>query len=278
MRSNLAEVTWIGILSGIVSGFFLGILIFLLNSPFILEAEKFETQTSPLKTHVDADLNVHGQSQHTHSHTNGPHTSNTLDKFKLQDEAYILSKRNLWTIFGSILLGIGFGILCALWTHFLPPFSVEGKESLLKVLLNSILFAVSGFLIFFGIPAMGLPPELPGRLAGEADYGARQTWWYFCVLSCSCGFAFFSGLLAYSKRGEVWKWGLGLAVLFASISLPFLSGAPILSEESITPLDLRSKFETISWIVNFLFWLVLSLCFFLLQRKRSLPISDLGRA
>ncbi|WP_167882128.1 CbtA family protein [Leptospira semungkisensis] len=270
MRSNLAEMAWTGILSGLISGLFLGLLIYFLNVPLIQEAEKFEVSPASEKSQV----HTHSHGQNTHSHSHPP---DTLDKSKLQEDTGVVSKRNLWTFLGSLILGIGYGILFSLWLHFLPFHSFEKNSSILRTLLYSILFSVAGFLIFFGIPALGLPPELPGRLAGEADYAARQSWWYLCVISCFLGFAIFSATLTYSQLGKPWKWGIASFVLLVGTVLPFIYGAPIISEESLAPLDLRSRFVKITWIVNLLFWLCLSLSFFL-QRRRSILRSSLEHA
>lgn len=122
------------------------------------------------------------------------------------------AERHAWTVIANILTAIGFGLVLVAaittWEH------LRGRP--LASARSGLLWGAAGWLCVFGLPTLGLPPELPGSVA--APLGDRQSWWLLAAASAAAGL----GLLAF-VRGPLR--GLGLAV----IALPFAVGAPHLA-------------------------------------------------
>ncbi len=258
LKPDLSEFAKIGILSGLVGGFVLGILLCFWNVPLILEAEILEAK-SP---------NIAGSHVHSHSHGETVHSHSSISSPETFQKSEDLLHRNLWTVLGSLLLGLAFGILISLWLYFLAPVDFFDLSSVPKTALFSFLLGLSGFLIFFGIPALGLPPELPGRAAAASDYEIRQSWWYLCVGSSFFGFTTFSLVRSFTKIGNTKRWILGITLLLLSVIIPFLYGVPRLEETSLSPENLRLQFKNTTWATNFIFWIVLSLSSLFILRKK----------
>lgn len=253
LREGFSDLAWIGILTGSLSGIVLGILLSLGSSPLIQKAEAFESKTIRTES---SHAHPPGTASHSHAHsTDG----------EMQENG---AKRVAWTILGTALLGLAFGILLSLWAYFFSWNLFLVEPTFARTLGQASLFGVSGFLIFFGLPSLGLPPELPGREAAPLDYPIRQTWWYSCVFSSLIGFIFLSFSLTKTKWKTPKAAFLGLSSLAFFIALPFLYGAPVLEEKTSAPKFLEQEFRILVWAINLLFWLLLSHSFFILWRRR----------
>ena len=96
------------------------------------------------------------------------------------------------------------------------------------------------------LPALGLPPELPGMAA--ADLAPRQIWWGLTAAASALGIGmiFFGG-----------KWPmvtLGVVLLVA----PHVAGAPHPDAfSSNVPAELAAQFVSASLVTAALFWLLL---------------------
>ncbi|PJZ79078.1 CbtA family protein [Leptospira neocaledonica] len=264
LRSGFSDLLRTGLLSGLVSGLVLGILVCVWNLPLILEAEKFESKSiSENSDKAETHVHSHGHGE-IHSHTN---MQSTLSEKTENDGLW--QKRNLGTIIGSALLGISFGILLSVWLILFPPNGFLESPNFSKAVLLSILFTFGGFLIFFGIPFLGLPPELPGRASGAYDYPKRQAWWYLCVGSSLAGVLVARVLLNYLRIHNVLKWTMAAATALFFIGLPFYLGVPKISEDFSAPEEIRIQFEYVSLLTNLIFWFLLSSLFFLLWKPRQ---------
>lgn len=264
LRSELSDLLRAGIFSGLVSGLVLGILVCVWNLPLILEAEKFESKS------VSENSNI--GHIHTHSHAHGEsHSHAKVETSSVSDSESnkLWQKRNFGTIVGSILLGISFGVLVSFWIIFFPPSGFIESPSLYKAITQSILFGIGGFLIFFGIPFLGLPPELPGRASGAYDYPERQAWWYICVGSSLVGVLGFRVVLTYLKIHNLLKWSFALITVLFFVALPFYLGIPKISEDFAAPKELRIQFEYVTLLTNLIFWFLLSSLFFLFWKPRQ---------
>lgn len=266
LRSGFSDLLRTGIFSGLASGLVLGILVCVWNLPLISEAEKFESKS------ISDNLNtVHG---HSHSHGHGDVNSHSEEKsasFEKVEKDNFWQKRNLGTFAGSVLLGISFGILISLWMLIFPPDGFFENPSLSKAIALSISFTIGGFLIFFGIPFLGLPPELPGRTSGVYDYPERQAWWYLCVGSSIVGLSASRFLLTYLNIHNILKWILAAVTVLFFVGLPFYIGVPEISRDFAAPKELRLQFEYVTFLTNLIFWFLLSSLFFLfLKPKRAL--------
>jgi len=143
---------------------------------------------------------------HEHAHAGGDASAHD-DAEQASD-----TERHLWTALANVLTAIGFGLVLVAaitsWEH------LRGRP--LASARNGLTWGAAGWLCVFALPALGLPPELPGSVA--APLGDRQAWWLLVACSGTAGL----GLLAF-VRGPL-RWA-GLAVL----ALPFAVGAPHLA-------------------------------------------------
>ncbi|GBF37285.1 CbtA family protein [Leptospira johnsonii] len=270
LRSGFSDLLKTGLLVGLVSGFVLGILVCVWNLPLILEAEKFESKSKSKSISISENSNT-GKT-HIHSNGHGETHSHAKAQTNTSDEIVsggLFQKRNLGTIVGSTLLGISFGVLLSIWIAFFPLNGFFESLSLSKAIILSILFTIGGFLIFFGIPFLGLPPELPGRASGAYDYPERQAWWYLCVGSSLAGALGSQTILSYLKIRNLLKWTLAIVTALFFVGFPFYLGVPKISEDFAAPKELRIQFEYTTLLTNLIFWFLLSSLFFLLWKPKQ---------
>jgi len=169
------------------------------------------------------------------------------------------SERTFYTFLSNILAAIGFAaVLLALMlqTH------LQGLTRITP--LKGLTWGGAGFVALFVVPAIGLPPEIPGMEAAAIEY--RQGWWLLAVSAAVVGLA----CLAFAPPKLK---ALGLAVM----ALPYLVGAPhpqgpvLLHPDTQTVLELtqlHADFVLASALTNLAFWLVLGLfSAYLLSRK-----------
>lgn len=122
--------------------------------------------------------------------------------------------------------------------------------------LAGLLWGLAGFAVMFAVPALGLPPEIPGMDA--ARLGNRQLWWLLAAGATAGGLA-----LAF------YGWPRFAAPALAVMVLPWLVGVPAIvgdvPEGALRGLHLR--FVWASAAINLGFWLALGLlCRWLLCR------------
>ncbi len=145
--------------------------------------------------------------------------------------------------FSNVFLSfVGWGLLLvagfALAERFTRPVTAS----------QGILWGGAGFLATALLPAIGLPPELPGMPAAELF--TRQSWWLGTALAAGAALALF----AYG-RGPV-PVLIGLALLVA----PQLIGAPKLAGYGgIVPPELAAEFAARSLAEAFAGWAVLGM-------------------
>ena len=143
------------------------------------------------------------------------------------------------TLLANLVVGAGFGlILMAAALLCGIPLSVN----------TGVLWGAAGWLAFQFLPAMGLPPELPGFPA--AELGERQIWWVATVVLSA------AGLYLMVARHEVWAKVAGIVVL----ALPHLYGAPRPSSVgSDVPALLAAEYAVAALATTAFFWIVLGL-------------------
>lgn len=108
---------------------------------------------------------------------------------------------------------------------------------------RGFLWGLAGFAVFFGAPALGLPPELPGT--DSAALYNRQVWWLFTAAATALGLA---GLFLSGQN----RWQLGGALLLAA---PHLIGAPQPEIAfSTAPEALQQRFVLLAGACYALFW------------------------
>ena len=203
-------------LAGLVSGLLLTGIQQLQVVPIIVEAETYEAAEPGATT--------------THAHADG--SSHEHDGWSPEDGL----ERTFWTGVANVGMGIGFALLLA------AAFSLRTGVSWRQ----GILWGLGGYAAFFALPALGLPPELPGtEAAGLQD---RQAWWILTVTLSTLGIA-----LLGLTRG--WPWKAAAVVL---VAIPHLIGAPH-PEIHVTlfPPELLQTFVVATAISNAVFWVVL---------------------
>ena len=113
-------------------------------------------------------------------------------------------------------------------------------------LRNGALWGACGWLAVHMLPAIGLPPELPGFPA--AELGDRQTWWLATVALSAVG------LYLVVLREEIVAKVVGLALIAA----PHVYGAPQpLDISSNVPAVLGAEFAVAALATTLAFWIVL---------------------
>jgi len=216
------------LLAGIFSGLIVGALVTMIHltivTPIIIEAETFESKTEAApQPHSHAV----GTPAHTHSETS----------WAPEDGL----ERSLYTFAANLVMAVGFGLLLT------AAFTVAGRNLTLRA---GLLWGLAGYICFSFLPALGLPPELPGSAA--ADIGARQTWWIGTVIASSTGLA-----LAVFNPAHLIRGG-GIALMI----LPHLIGAPQTpsGEAGSIPPELAAHFVMVTMFMNAAMWIALGAC------------------
>jgi len=224
------------ILSAVIVGMLTGMLLSAIQvvgvTPILLDAEVYEVANEPtpithnMPEHMDAESHHSGEAW-------GPE-----DGFE----------RISYTVLANILAAIGFA--CMLLVS-MSQFESRGLVKLTK--LQGVLWGLAGYFIFFVVPGLGLPPEVPGSSADLLEH--RQSWWLLAV----CGAAV--SLVTFVFAPVKFKlFGL------LSLALPFVVGAPhfdgpLFSNPDANAVlaltELHQQFIVATSASNFIFWIAL---------------------
>jgi len=209
------------VLAAVVAGLGAALLLTAVQSlwirPLIVQAETYEEAA---EQHVDApSLAAH------HHHE--------AAEWKPQDGW----QRASFTLAANLLMGVGYGlVMVALFLLWRAPKSAAW----------GVAYGIAGFCVFFVAPGLGLPPELPGTAAAELS--SRQQWWVMTAAASA------AGLIPFFSRVPVWARAAAGVLVIA----PHLIPAPHLAvEPSVTPEDLRSRFQIATSVGNAIFWVAL---------------------
>ena len=223
------------ILAGIVAGLFVTFAQMVRVVPLIYEAETYERAESGAAEHDGAaERDDAAESGAVESGAAAMATGDASAEAPGPENGVA---RFLYTALSNLVTATGFGLmLCA-------GFILGGRRLSMEA---GLLWGIAGFLTFSLLPAIGLPPELPGTKA--ADLEARQVWWLATVICSGGGLA----MIAFSRR-----WPLkGLGALL--LALPHLVGAPQPEVPGGTvPPSLAAEFAIASIVTSALFWIVL---------------------
>ena len=223
LKSLLASALF----AGLIAGLFGGALQLLLVVPLIHEAELYETGT----------LTHFGAAAETHDHAAGEaHDEAGGHAHAPEGGAW----RAVLTLLTMVLSFCGFALI------LVAAFALAERAGLTRVAARrGALWGLGGFAAVQLMPAMGLPPELPGAEAAALE--ARQLWWVLTVVATGAGLA----LVAFGG------WALGAAGL-ALIVLPHLVGAPMPDGHGgAAPPELAGLFAARALGVGALTWLLL---------------------
>jgi len=218
-----------GLISGVVAGAVATIFHFLMVQPLILEAEKYEIESLVVATSEEPSL----------SHT---HKTQALGDGIL---------RSTFTFMANVIVGIAYGILLA------TGLTLYGRSI---DWIAGIGWGVSGFLAFSLLPALGLPPEVPG--SATAELFPRQVWWLSTAFSSAIGIA----LIIFNSQ-YLWKTA-GITALI----VPHLIGAPKPNPGdvgSVSP-ELAAHFVVNTLFFTAVMWLILGIVSsYVLQRLNA---------
>lgn len=158
-------------------------------------------------------------------------------------------ERRLWTVAANIGAAFGFALLLipaiALWDHAGTQPRAHWRSGLV--------WGATAWACVFALPAVGLPPEIPG--AAAAALHERQQWWLLAAVCSAAGL----GGLAFLRAPLRWAAPL-------LIALPFAIGAPQLAVGTFSgyPADIAAQLEAIAArfaiataLTNAVFWLAL---------------------
>ncbi|NMG28636.1 CbtA family protein [Aromatoleum evansii] len=176
--------------------------------PLIAAAEVFEASVESADPAAALATSAH---DHDHDHAGGDAHAHDAETWA-PDEG---TERHVWTAVANILTAIGFGLVLVAaittWEHLRGrPLASAG---------TGLAWGAAGWICVFGLPTLGLPPELPGSVA--APLGDRQVWWLLAAASGAAGLA----LLAFI-RGPLRLAGLAVLVLPFAVGAPHLAGGP----------------------------------------------------
>lgn len=236
-------VLW-ALLIGLVSGVAVSFLQRWLTVPIILAAEVFEQKADMPRsagqaagetlTHKDAGLG-HAAASHEHA----------ADAWSPADGV----ERASFTILADVLTAMGFALVLLAAMGAALQYGVASKLDW----HYGLLWGLAGYVVFFGAPALGLPPEIPGGMVAPLD--ARQLWW---VLAAVCAAAALAGAAFGKSR---WRWAT-----LALLVVPYLVGAPALPPHPFAdhpPADaaalerLSQRFVWATAFTNVCLWLML---------------------
>ncbi len=207
------------LVAGLLAGIFVSGAQMLKVVPLIHMAEQYEGDVSTPAAHSHDSASTE---DHHHGNAWAPE-----DGFE----------RMAFTLMTNVLVGVGFGLLLA------AGMALRGHKVGWR---NGIIWGGCGYLAFSFLPALGLPPELPGMAAG--DLAGRQIWWLMAAAASAGGIALI--LLAPKWAFRV----LGAALLI----IPHFVGAPHPHEfGGNVPAELAAQYVTASLVTAGLFWLLL---------------------
>jgi len=215
------------IIIGIFSGLCLSVAQYFTVTPILLEAELFEQSTA-----VDA------------------HQHHQMDEAQPQPDWSPADgfERTSYTFAANIMAAIGFASLFLVVMSQLTlrkKIELSTKQGLIAGLL--------AYAVFFAIPSLGLPPEIPGSSADLLKN--RQSWWLMAVIGGALAVLLITfAPLKYKALGLV------------SVAVPFIIGAPHYDgpmfahtdPQAVASLEaLHQQFVVATGVSNLVFWLVL---------------------
>lgn len=245
------------LLAALVAGLFSGVLMTAAQEarvvPLILHAEEFEGGGEETAPATDGTTPTTGGAATTQEHSSlgaaildvasylSPVSVAYAHEGEEHDEGGIMfgMSRFSGTLLANLVTGTGFALLLA-------GFSLVSGHPI--TVANGALWGAAGWLAVHMLPAIGLPPELPGFPA--ADLTQRQIWWVATVALSAGGL-----YLLFLKQGIVAK--IAGIVLIAA---PQVYGAPQPSDiSSNVPAVLGAEFAVAALATTLFFWIVLGL-------------------
>ena len=195
------------------------------TEPLILHAEEYEGGAT--HDHAAAAPATGWTAAHAHEHE-----AVVDDGWGPADDL----ERSAYTVVANTVIGFGIALmLLGLMVAKGDPIDVR----------RGLLWGIAGFFAVSLLPALGLPPELPGTPA--ADLTARQTWWFATAVASAGGIA----LVVFGRQG--WMVAAGAAL----VVLPHIVGAPQPASHDVPyPGGLAGQFVAASLIIGAATWML----------------------
>lgn len=213
----------------------------LVTVPIILEAETYEGGEHAHEGVPVADPAAGAIANETATDTGGAFSRLYQSVHSFQHAESDWAPEDGWqrtgsTLVANILVAMAFSLLLVAGFSLRP--GLRWSEGLL--------WGIGGYATFFVLPALGLPPEIPGSFA--ADLVPRQGWWLMTVVFSGVGLV----LIVFPRQ---WAWKIAGAAL---VLAPHLLGAPQPEVHGGTaPAALANAFVWGTAFVNGAFWLLL---------------------
>ncbi|KQY36096.1 CbtA family protein [Rhizobium sp. Root483D2] len=234
------------LVAGLIAGVFMTAAQELRVVPLILHAEEFEVKEPATEPPATTEGQQQQQSSLNRSSVIGemlsalsPVTPAYAHEGEHEEEGGIMfgMSRFSGTLLANLVAGAGFGLLLAgASLVFNQPITLR----------NGAIWGICGWLAVHLLPAVGLPPELPGFPA--ADLQDRKIWWLAAIVLSV------AGLYLIVLRGEIVAKIAGLVLIAA----PHAYGAPQPSDlSSPVPAVLGAEFAVAALATTLAFWLVL---------------------
>lgn len=226
--------------------------------PLILAAEVFEVAAEPEPAHAAGAA---------HSHE--------PEAWAPQDGL----ERTAYTVLANVLNAVGAALLLlplmAWWNRHRGGQPLAQRGGYAASVRHGLLWGAAGWVCLFALPALGLPPELPGMQA--APLQARQLWWLLTVV-CGAG-----GLAMLCLVRAKWRvLGLALLILPFAVGAPQHEGSPFagLGAEALVQMELlAARFVVATTLASALQWLLLgTLCALAVGRWLSPLLSPVAPA
>ncbi len=243
---------------GLLAGLGYGVLQHLTVTPLILEAEQYEVAEEPILSAAS----VHEGDHHSSTDHHGGHHHDS--------EAWAPAdglERTGYTLASNMLAGIGYAaVLMALMVQA-GAARVGQSSKALPFWGQGALWGAAGFTALFLMPALGMPPEIPGAEAATIE--SRQLWWTGTVVASIVALA----LLTFAPL----KWKALSLILLAA---PFIVGAPHLLTPMFShpdPVALESlhsiheQFVLLTGLTNAVFWVALGVLSAWVVQNKLLP-------
>jgi cobalt transporter subunit CbtA len=203
---------------------------FVTTEPLILHAEEFEGAPAPDATPIPDAAAVHGHEEEAWGPADG-------------------IERTAYTVLANLVVGFAVSLM------LLGGMAIKGDPIDAR---RGLFWGVAGFAAVSLLPALGLPPELPGTPA--ADIYDRQLWWLGAAAASAAGI----GLLAFGRN-----WGLLLAGVVLLVA-PHVIGAPAPPSHDVSyPGALAGEFVVASMVVSAVLWSVSGLAAGWLHQRLS---------
>jgi cobalt transporter subunit CbtA len=205
------------------------------TEPLILHAEEFENAgPAPARDHATPAVT---EPAAAHEH---------------EEEAWAPAdgvQRTLFTVLANLVTAFAVSLILV-GLMFLKGDPIDARRGLL--------WGLGGFAAASLLPALGLPPELPGTPA--ADIVTRQIWWIATITASAAGI----GLLVFGRHWGAWTAGVMLIIA------PHLIGAPPPPSHDVSyPGALAGEFVIASLIVSAVLWSLSGLASGFLYRRLS---------